>query len=92
MEDTCSGELPNLNWTVIEARGKSLLFNLLRFRVYLLSLQSLASIFIPDIYVGNKLTIFILAFLVAQIVKDLLAIQETGVPSLSHEDPLEKGM
>ena len=77
---------------MIEARGKSLPFNLLRFRVYLLSLQSLASIFIPDIYVGNKLTIFILAFLVAQIVKDLLAIQETGVPSLSHEDPLEKGM
>ena len=45
--------------------------------VYLLSLQSLASVFIPDIYVGNKLTIFILAFLVAQILKDLLAIQET---------------
>ena len=77
MEDTCSGELPNLHWTVIEVWDKLFLFNLLRFRVYLLSLQSLASVFIPDIYVGNKLTIFILAFLVAQILKDLLAIQET---------------
>ena len=54
--------------------------------VYLLSLQSLASVFIPDIYVGNKLTIFILAFLVAQILKDLLAIQETWVPSVGQED------
>ena len=76
---------------MIEAWDKSFLFNLLRFRVYLFSLQSLASVFIPDIYVGNKLTIFILAFLVAQIVKDMLAIQETRVPSLGQEDSPREG-
>ena len=32
------------------------------------------------------------AFLVAQRVKNLPAMQETRVPSLSQEDPLEKGM
>ena len=31
-------------------------------------------------------------FLVAQMVKNLPAVQETGVPSLGCEDPLEKGM
>ena len=30
--------------------------------------------------------------LVAQTVKNLPAVQETGVPSLGHEDPLEKRM
>ena len=33
-----------------------------------------------------------MAPLVAQMVKDLLALQETQVRSLSREDPLEKGM
>ena len=32
------------------------------------------------------------ASLVAQVVKNLSAMQETWVPSLSQEDPLEKGM
>ena len=32
------------------------------------------------------------AFLVAQTVKNLLAMQETQVRSLGQEDPLEKGM
>ena len=32
------------------------------------------------------------AFLVAQMVKNLPAMQETHVPSLGWEDPLEKGM
>ena len=32
------------------------------------------------------------ASLVAQIVKNLLAIQKIQVPSLEQEDPLEKGM
>ena len=32
------------------------------------------------------------AFLVAQLVKNLLAMQETGVGSLGQEDPLEKEM
>ena len=32
------------------------------------------------------------ASLVAQMVKKLFAMQETGVPSLDWEDPLEKGM
>ena len=32
------------------------------------------------------------ALLVAQTVKNLLAIQETQVQSLGREDPLEKGM
>ena len=31
-------------------------------------------------------------FLVAQMVKNLLAVQETWVPSLGREDPLEEGM
>ena len=33
-----------------------------------------------------------LEFLVAQIVKNLPATQETQVPSLGQEDPLEMGM
>ena len=33
-----------------------------------------------------------MAFLVAQMVKDLPALQETQVQSLGQEDPLEKGM
>ena len=32
------------------------------------------------------------AFLVTQTVKNLAAVQETQVPSLGQEDPLEKGM
>ena len=32
------------------------------------------------------------AHLVAQVVKNLPAVQETWVPSLGREDPLEKGM
>ena len=32
------------------------------------------------------------ASLVAQMVKNLLAVQETGVQSQGQEDPLEKGM
>ena len=32
------------------------------------------------------------AFLVPQVVKNLPAVQETGVLSLGQEDPLEKGM
>ena len=31
-------------------------------------------------------------FLAAQLVKHLSAVQETWVPSLAQEDPLEKGM
>ena len=31
-------------------------------------------------------------FLVAQMVKNLLAVQETQIPSLGREDPLEEGM
>ena len=36
--------------------------------------------------------IFVIAFLVAQIVKSLPAMQETWVPSLDWEEPLEVGM
>ena len=32
------------------------------------------------------------AFLVAQTIKELPVVQETGVQSLGGEDPLEKGM
>ena len=35
---------------------------------------------------------YIGAFLVAQMVKNLPAVQETWVRSLGQEDPLEKGM
>ena len=35
---------------------------------------------------------FIWAFLVVQMVKNLLATQQTQVQSLGREDPLEKGM
>ena len=34
----------------------------------------------------------VLSSLVAQMVKNLLAMQETQAPSLGQEDPLEKGM
>ena len=38
-------------------------------------------------------TAFILgAFLVSEMVKNLLAVQGTRVPSLGREDPLEEGM
>ena len=40
----------------------------------------------------QKLMTFCWASLVAQMVKNLPAIQETQVQSLSQEDPLEKGM
>ena len=33
-----------------------------------------------------------MGFLVAQMVKNLSAVQETEAPSLGREDPLEKGM
>ena len=33
-----------------------------------------------------------MAFLVAQIIKNLPAMQESPIQSLSQEDPLEKGM
>ena len=36
--------------------------------------------------------LFLRASLVAQMVKNLLAVQETWVQSLGWEDPLEKGM
>jgi len=36
--------------------------------------------------------IFCWDFLVAQIVKNLSAMQDTWVPSLGQEDPLSKGM
>ena len=36
--------------------------------------------------------VYIGAFLVAQMVKNLPAVQETWVRSLGQEDPLEKGM
>ena len=39
-----------------------------------------------------QLTSFIQASLVAQTVKNLPAMQETWIPSLGWEDPLEKGM
>ena len=40
----------------------------------------------------NSLTIYLVIFPVAQTVKNLPAMQETRVQSLSREDPLEKGM
>ena len=40
----------------------------------------------------NVLHVSIRASQVAQIVKNLPAIQETQVPSLGQKDPLEKGM
>ena len=40
----------------------------------------------------NVAGIFLGAFLVAQIVKNLPIMQETWVQSLGQEDPLEKGM
>ena len=45
----------------------------------------------PDIGRGNK-TGLLSGSLVAQLVKNLPAMQETWVPSLGWEDPLEKGM
>ena len=49
----------------------------------------------PNISAKNKILASptpLMAPLVAQMVKDLLALQETQVRSLSREDPLEKGM
>ena len=43
-------------------------------------------------YLGNLLLLTYQAFLVAQMVKSLPAMQETQVWSLGQEDPLEKGM
>ena len=43
-------------------------------------------------WLDNDTLLFSRASLVAQMVKDLLAMQETQVPSLGQEDPLEKGM
>ena len=40
----------------------------------------------------TRLLIPLQAFLVAQVVKNLPAMQETWVRSLGWEDPLEKGM
>ena len=40
----------------------------------------------------NSLMVRRRASLVAQVVKSMLAVQETRVPSLGWEDPLEKGM
>ena len=40
----------------------------------------------------NLVSPFQMASLVAQMVKNLPAVQETWVQSLSQEDPLEKGM
>ena len=47
---------------------------------------------LPRCLSGNFPISFHGASLVAQMVKNPLAVQETGVPSLSQEDPLEKGM
>ena len=44
------------------------------------------------IYRWKNTVHLVLASLVAQMVKDLPAIQETQVQSLGGEDPLEKGM
>ena len=44
----------------------------------------------PDIRIGNK-TDLLSGSSVAQMVKNLPAMQETWVPSLGLEDPLEKG-
>ena len=43
-------------------------------------------------YLGNLLLLTYQAFLVAQMVKNLPAMQETQVWSLGQEEPLEKGM
>ena len=40
----------------------------------------------------NELSVFTRASLVARMVKNLPAMQETQVPSLGWEGPLEKGM
>ena len=58
----------------------------------MLSLQSLASVFIPDIYVGNKLTIFILAFLVAQILRICWQFRRLEFYLWVRKIPLEKRM
>ena len=64
-------------------------FFLIVFLFSLLSTSSLVSI----IYLFFSCLRFILgASLVAQMVKNLLAMQETWVRSLGQEDPMEKGM
>ena len=49
----------------------------------------------PEHHIGaccNRLLVHSRTSLLAQMVKNLPAIQETWVPSLGQEDPLEKGM
>ena len=45
----------------------------------------------PEVCVGLELLIIMLDALVAQMVKNLPARQDTWVPSLHQEDPLEEG-
>ena len=47
---------------------------------------------ISQLLILNNITIFNWASLVAQVVKNLFAMQETWVQTLSQEDLLEKGM
>ena len=47
-----------------------------------------------NLYVKNQLFLdleIMLSFLIAQLVKNLVAVQETPVRFLGREDPLEKG-
>ena len=46
----------------------------------------------PHVHLAKSYVILILIFLVAQMVKNLPAMQETWVRALDQEDPLEKGM
>ena len=66
-DPTCVGNLISGSSAFSKSR-----LNIWKFTVHILLKPGLALL-----CVGNKLTIFILAFLVAQILKDLLAIQET---------------
>ena len=61
--------------------------SLLNNRLYHFSLQQL-----PNTFSKMLSVIYPMASLVAQMVKNLPAIQETLVQSLAWEDPLEKGM
>ena len=45
----------------------------------------------PEVCVGLELLVIMLDALVAQMVKNLPARQDTWVPSLHQEDPLEEG-
>ena len=44
------------------------------------------------IYFLSQISNIFVKYMVAQLVKNLPAIQETQVPSLGRKDPLEKGM